>query len=332
MSYSTSGDYTAWKLGFVWEVDDELRFRGTASRDIRAPNLNELFAPAAVQPDNVQDLLTQTTQTVPSYRGGNPNLKAEIGETKTLGVVYRPDWLPGASLSVDSFDIVIANVLLEVKGDSTPSQTACYQSHGTSNYCSLQQRPLGFTNTSPANAVQAWFQYYINAAATKSYGTDIEANYSGTLFDHHFTLRNLITWQPHFLFLQQGVTNIDMGGAVAGLAVAATNPRLRVVSTQSVNITDDFRVDLTERGRSWLRLNGDTGLLTACCRVPAVIYMDMNLSYSLTDLSYWGYTLGDSQIFFNIQNLFDKDATPGSGVGYDDQIGRQFTLGIRLKL
>jgi outer membrane receptor protein involved in Fe transport len=331
MSYSTSGDYTAWKVGFAWEVNDELRIRGTASRDIRAPNLNELFAPAAAQPDNAQDRLTLTTNTVPSYRGGNPNLKAEIGETKTLGVVYRPDWLPGASLSVDAFDIVIANVLLEIKGDSVASQTACYQSGGSSNYCTLQTRPLGFTNTTSANAVTAWYQYYINAAATKSYGADIEADYTGTLFDHRFSLRNLITWQPHFLFLQQGVTNIDMGGAVAGLAVASTNPKLRVVSTQSLNLTDDLRLDVTERGRSWLKLNGDTGIVTACCRVPAIWYMDMNVSYALTDLSAWGYTLGDSQVFLNVQNLFDKDPAPGSGIGYDDPIGRQVTLGVRLR-
>ena len=332
MSYSTSGDYTAWKLGFVWEIDDELRLRGTASRDIRAPNLNELFAPLAIQPDNTMDRLTGLQPTVPGYRGGNPNLKAEIGETKTLGVVYKPDWLPGASLSVDAFDIVIANVLLEIKGDATASQTACYASGGPSLYCTLQTRPLGYTNTTPANVVQAWYQYYINAAATKSYGTDIEADYSGELFDHHFSLRNLVTWQPHFLFLQQGVTNIDMGGAVAGLAVAATNPRLRVVSTQSFNVTDDFRVDLTERGRSWLRLNGDTGVVVACCRVPAIIYADINFTYSLTDWSLWGYTPDQSEAFFNITNLFDKDPMPGSGTGYDDPIGRQFTVGVRLKI
>jgi outer membrane receptor protein involved in Fe transport len=332
MSYSTSGDYTAWKVGFAWEVNDEVRFRGTASRDIRAPNLNELFAPAAVQPDNVQDLLTHTTQTVPSYRGGNPNLKAEIGETKTLGVVYRPDWLPGASLSVDAFDIVIANVLLEVKGDSTPSQTACYASGGSSTYCTLQTRPLGFTNTTAANAVQAWYQYYINAAATKSYGTDIEADYAGEIAGHRFSWRNLVTWQPHFLFIQQGVTNIDMGGAVAGLAVAATNPRLRVVSTESFNVTDDLRIDLTERGRSWLRLNGDTGLLTACCRIPAIIYLDLNVAYSIEGWNVAGYTLGQSELFFNMSNMLDKDPAPGSGIGYDDPVGRSFLAGVRLRL
>jgi len=179
--------------------------------------------------------------------------------------------------------------------------------------------------------VTSWNQYYINAAATKSYGTDIEADYAGTIFDHRFSLRNLITWQPHFLFIQAGVPNIDMGGAVAGLAVAATNPRLRVVATQSLNITDDLRVDVTERGRSWLRLNGSTGVVVACCRVPAAIYMDLNLAYSLEDMNVAGYTLGQSEAFFNISNLFDKDPMPGSGIGYDDPIGRSFTAGLRIR-
>ena len=36
-----------WKAGLSWEIDDQLRLRGTISRDIRAPNLNELFLASA---------------------------------------------------------------------------------------------------------------------------------------------------------------------------------------------------------------------------------------------------------------------------------------------
>lgn len=42
--YSTSGVVTTWKVGGTYGIGD-LRIRGTRSRDIRAPNLNDLFAP-----------------------------------------------------------------------------------------------------------------------------------------------------------------------------------------------------------------------------------------------------------------------------------------------
>ena len=43
--YSVSGDAITWKIGLVWNVSDELLFRGSQSRDIRAPTLNNMFAP-----------------------------------------------------------------------------------------------------------------------------------------------------------------------------------------------------------------------------------------------------------------------------------------------
>ena len=42
--YSTSGQAKTWKLGAVFEPLDGVKFRGTVSRDIRAPSLFELFA------------------------------------------------------------------------------------------------------------------------------------------------------------------------------------------------------------------------------------------------------------------------------------------------
>jgi len=46
--YSTSGTVQTWKIGLVYNVIDELRFRGTTSVDIRAPTLNDMFQQAQV--------------------------------------------------------------------------------------------------------------------------------------------------------------------------------------------------------------------------------------------------------------------------------------------
>ncbi len=43
--YSTNGQVTTWKVGVNYEVNDQVRFRATRSRDIRAPNIQNLYTP-----------------------------------------------------------------------------------------------------------------------------------------------------------------------------------------------------------------------------------------------------------------------------------------------
>ena len=43
--YSTSGKANTWKVGATWAPIDDVRFRGTVSEAVRAPNISELFDP-----------------------------------------------------------------------------------------------------------------------------------------------------------------------------------------------------------------------------------------------------------------------------------------------
>ena len=336
-SYSTSGDYWTWKGGLDWRVNSSLRFRGTISRDIRAPTLNDLFAPAGIQATTAVDQLTGLQPTVPSYRAGNPNLVAEIGHTKTFGLVYEPSWLPRFSLTIDAFFIRVDNAIVEVKGEDSVIQQTCYASGGTSNYCTLQDRPLNYTDKSAANAVTAWRQYNINISSITTKGVDVEAAYRAEIFGKAFNFRGFLTWQPHTVYKQPGLSDVDMGGAAYGPSPLIASPSVRVTLTESVNLTDAFRVDLQQRYRNALRLTGDTGLTVACCKVAPVTYFDLNLSYRFKAIG------GDSELFFNIQNLLDKDpppsappgsTTPGAMGGWaigDDPLGRSFVGGVRFK-
>ena len=54
--YTTSGDVETWKVGMVWDTPlDGVRLRALQSRDVRAPNLAELFAGARVNNGSVTD-------------------------------------------------------------------------------------------------------------------------------------------------------------------------------------------------------------------------------------------------------------------------------------
>lgn len=85
--YSTSGIVTTWKVGLAWEVIDGLMSRTTRSRDIRAPNLIELFTPQTQSlPTDPRPTVARPTNNAGFVVGGNPNLTPEKSITQTVGV------------------------------------------------------------------------------------------------------------------------------------------------------------------------------------------------------------------------------------------------------
>lgn len=335
--YNTVGAYWTWKIGGDWKVSHELRFRGTISRDIRAPTLNDLFASTSVVPVGNQDLYPgNTTGTlVNSVNVSNPNLTAEIGKTWTAGVVYRPDFIRGFSLAVDYYNIKISNAITTVQGFQPSIQTGCYTG-GLSLYCSLIQRDAN-------NAVTAWYVKPINLSQIKTYGVDFEANYSGHLGNHALNLRGLAAWQPHIRYVQPGVYDVDQGGVAFGTNGLTASPSWRITGTASFNVTQAFRLDAIYRWRNAMKLWGDTN--------PAVVWasgqnhvapygqLGLNASWSFEAMS-----AGKGEFFVNVQNVFNAIPpvanAPGTSTGpggfggwamTDDPVGRYFTAGVRLK-
>jgi len=80
-----------YKYGGVWEPFDALRFRATKSRDIRAPNVSELFGPTTSASGILTDPARGGVQTNSQvFSGSNPNLQPERADTFTVGAVFQP--------------------------------------------------------------------------------------------------------------------------------------------------------------------------------------------------------------------------------------------------
>lgn len=333
--YNTSGKYLTWKAGVDWHVLDSLRFRATRSRDIRAPTLFDLFAPTSIVQVRPLDLLTNTTPTVPSIDESNHALKAEIGNTVTVGLVWKP--APRLSFALDAYRIRISDAITSVTGSTPGFQQACYASGGASPYCELQARPGSFTDTSAANAVTAWYVRNINVAEVETWGVDLEANYAGKLLDRPMSLRALVAWQPHVYYRQPGLVTVDQGGVGFGPGGLASTPAIRVSGFLRFKPTDSLTVDVMQRWRSAMKLSGDPTQVWVRNRMPSFATTAVTLSYEMETA--WG----EPQFFVNAENLFD--ATPpqgafsgngtraglrdGSAVG-DDPRGRYFSVGMRL--
>ena len=136
--YSTIGANTTWSAGGVWQVSDDLTFRGSYSRAVRAPNIGELFGAASQtflffdDPCDIDFIDNpafpnrrancealgvpvgfepeQETNT-PGTISGNPNLNEERATTFTAGGVFRPSFIPNFSISVDYWNIDLEDAI-----------------------------------------------------------------------------------------------------------------------------------------------------------------------------------------------------------------------------
>jgi len=337
--YNTSGSAVTYKAGLDWNFSKAFKLRGSYSRDIRAPNLNDLFQPLTITTGAFTDLLTGLSPTVPVYAGGNPNLKPEVGKTLSVGGVFKPEFIPGLSLSLDYFRITVTNAITNIQGTNPSIQAVCYASGGTSPYCALQTRPLGFTNTTAANAVTSFTSTVINISRVKTWGFDFETNYATHLFNNPLNLRFLATYQPHITYETPGVTTIDVGGVSFSSNALQASPKLRATAFVDYKI-DNVRIGISERYRSSLAFTGDPTQLVSSANTPAVAYTNLNLSFDVP-LKSGNY----AQFFFNVQNLFNRMPDPAAFLGAngnvgvfggyaqgDDPIGRFFSAGFRVKL
>ncbi len=103
--YSTSGTVYTWKIGGTWNTPlSGVRLRAVTSRDVRAPNLSELFAALiATNVPNFTNLFTNppTSVNITQSTLGNPNLTPEAARNTELGVVLsRPRLAAGLQLLV----------------------------------------------------------------------------------------------------------------------------------------------------------------------------------------------------------------------------------------
>jgi iron complex outermembrane recepter protein len=333
---------TTWKAGITWDILDSLTLRWARSRDIRAPNLFDLYTPVASTANTrVNDFLLPGAPTFSpiSESGGNPYLDPEISHTTTLGFVWRPT--PTFSLSIDAYDINIKDALASINGSTEAVQRACYTSGGSSPLCELQERPLGFTNTTAANAITKVYNRRINVAEQSTQGIDFESNWRTELLSRPFSLRTLLTYQPHLIYSQPPIKANDQAGVsfndTYGLQPA---PVWKATLFARYAINENLAVDLSERYRSSLDWSADPDRPNGVGGVSSVAYTNLNTSYTIRN------SFGQFYVYLNIQNLFNKAPPPSgnpnqqvnpgltsNGFAFgDDTVGRYYSLGVRARL
>lgn len=348
--YSTSGSVETWKVGLNYVPVSGVRFRGTISHDIRAPSLYEMFAGTQLNRSTATDTHTNTTNELELLSGGNPNLKPEIGDTKTFGVVLQPDFMPGFSASIDYWRLEITNGISAIDGLTVLNQ--CNLSGGTSPFCAQVTRPYPYSNTSPANFPTSVTVQSINLAREVTEGVDIEASQHIELADLDHTWPGSLDF--HLLASYVPTRTIQTLASQAPYQLAgaiqvtlqqfayAAYPKLPITLQVDYN-NGPLDVFVQERYISKLNRNWNPSQVFKDHIYDPVYYTDTTISYKLSGLEGPLAAFGNgSEIFLNINNLFDRKppvvpdiSSPGllfpTDMSVYDVVGRFYTAGIRFR-
>jgi outer membrane receptor protein involved in Fe transport len=346
-SYSTSGYVTTWKAGLNYAPIDDIRFRVTRSRDIRAPHNVELFAAGIFVGNLVNDPFRGGVPTnIQSETSGNPNLQPEKADTTGIGVVVQPSFLPGFQASADYFNIDIKDAIGTVGRQEVPDR--CFA--GETAFCQFlvfdANGILSIVKTQPTNFIKQ-----LNR------GMDFEASYRAPLdnvvsgWGGSLTLRAMAT--RYIKQLRDTGTGVGIINTIGSTVGAGAGVRKWKYTISAAYDFDAFRANLTARGFSSGVYNAANIECVTGCPVSTAANPTQNINY-LPGATYFDLTLryqflqsdsGEADIFFNVRNIMDKNpaivAQGPAGTAHStmpcsanlyDCLGRVFRAGIQFKM
>jgi outer membrane receptor protein involved in Fe transport len=340
--YSQGFSTNTYKGGLEWAPVRDLRLRASYQRAVRAPNILELFNPAAVvldgstdpcagviangqQPSASQAQCVYAGVSAAQYGhvapnaasqyngllGGNTSLTPETSDTYSAGFIFQPRFAPNLSLSVDYFNIKVKETIGPIGADTILAN--CVSSHDPV-YCSAIHRDAnGSLWRSPAGFVS---DTNVNFGSLGTRGVDIKANYrismasAGSLaLALEGTKQNDLTVQP----LTNGPSYSCTG--FYGAKCGAPSPSWRHV----FNATWSTPWDAMDIGVRWRYLGSAAAETTSTnpqlagtplpnySHIPSYSYVDLQASFAITKIV---------RLQLGVNNIADKDppiVVSGSG-------------------
>ena len=316
----------------------DIRFRATYNRAVRAPNIQELFAPQRVALDGSSDPcaghvitagaadagcrlqgLAVGANVAPNpasqYNGligGNPDLNPEVADTYTVGIVLQPSFIPHLAITVDWFDITLNSAIQGIGADTilqtcnaTLDPTFCGLVH-RDQFGSLWRTGAGFVS-----------DLSINIGSFKTRGIDVQASYSMELGGlGGFSASFVGTWLDT-LITDNGVSDPYDCVGFFGTQCGTPNPEWR--HTLHVSWTLPDGIGLAARWRYFSGVDLDllspnptlnfaggatpttaqlNALRPADFRIPSQSYFDLTLTARIGD--HYNFRLG-------VNNILDRD-------------------------
>ncbi|MGZ8349997.1 MAG: TonB-dependent receptor domain-containing protein [Allosphingosinicella sp.] len=315
-----------YKIGADLSIIRDLRIRGAYNRAVRAPNVQELFAPqrvvlngngdpcagaapsaslAACQAQGVSAAQYGGIAVNPAGQyngqiGGVPTLDPEIADTWTVGVVFQPSFLPRFALTIDYFDITIEDAIQNFGQDAILSTCVATLDPGL---CGLIRRDSSGSLWRTADGFVIDKVTNIGSFATS--GVDVGASYSMEFGSFGGVSLNFVgTWLDK-LETDNGISDVydcaGFYGPTCGVPAPEWRHQARLTWTHPDGMGASIRwryfggVDVENLNES-TTLNQDFAPFNES--LPDMNYIDLTLTARIGD--HYNFRLG-------VNNIFDKD-------------------------
>lgn len=236
VDHSIAGTESVWNAGLRWSIVQDFTVRYSRSRNFRAPNLTQLFAPTVVSqgtigidPCDAQRIDGGPNPTVRRANcqavfdalgvqldgfdstnesfvnalitsGGDPTLDNEISDTTSYGFIFQPRFAEGLTVIVDRIEIELEDGLSLFRPQDFLA--ACYDAPDfPADICGLS------TRDATSGEVITSVQRTLNAGSIRYRGENYNVNYNMNLGPGNLFLGVEAT---HTSLLEQSVTGSDL--------------------------------------------------------------------------------------------------------------------------
>ncbi|MEW6990681.1 TonB-dependent receptor [Colwelliaceae bacterium 6441] len=340
----TGGDFT-YKAAVNWAIFEEFRMRYTLSHAVRAPNIQEMFAPEQATGAQMLDPCSASRITSGplegnrlenclalgieegftssadfgsriELQGGNTDLSPESADTYTVGLVYTP--MDELSLAVDYWNVEINDAITTY--NPTFILNNCVDGQNLNeNFCDLINRnDAGHINNVRTSS--------INVAAFVASGVDVDANYSFDL-DSMGQLNLHLT--ATYLDERKFFNNVEDPSDRTSYAGQVGSPNVRALLNTVYsyeNLTAAWGINYIGSSKYNKQATNETYEDWFNNKVGAYVYHNLNVDYQVSS---------NISAYLGVDNLTDKKppALPNlnSGGLLYDGIGRKVYAGIRVK-
>jgi len=335
-NYSITGGVTTWKYGGTWDINDMVRLRGTRSQDIRAPNFTELSLLPTSSATTLNNPISNIGQRVSNIlTTGNPALQPEVAQNVTGGVVFQSmfPWLPGFRASADYYRIRIAGQIASVGAQDVINRCLVLK---LQDFCN--QITFSGTNINTTFGIQALHLFQVNLNSELQDGWDF--NISERVPIAYFGLPGVLDLSALGSYVdQQSTYQSQSDGSVikTNSTDTAGSPRWAWNANATYNV-DRITANLQLRyyspikyGTQYIgpddRAYSPTNPQSINRNIwPAAMTWNLHLAYDVIQEP----DGQDLQVYFNVDNLFDKDPPLiWFNVSTYDIVGRYFKIGIR---
>lgn len=354
--YSTGANTDTYKIEGEFAPIRDIAFRGGYNRAVRAPTVQDLFAPNRVALDGSTDpcagfvitaadlgcraqglnvgqfVAPNPAEQYNGFVGGNINLQPEVADTYTAGVVLTPTFLPGFSATIDYFNIEVNGAIQGIGADLIVQQ--CTDT-ADPFFCGLVNRDgSGSLWRSNAGFVVNLPQ---NIGSLKTSGVDINATYRTEIGDLGTLNFNFIGTYLDELSSNAGVPgspDVECVGLYGNLC-GTPNPEWR----HQARLGFDFRngIGTSVRWRYFdavvfdgLNANTQPGIRG----FDAVNYFDLALTFDAGDN--FNFRLGANNVFDKAPPVTGSQACPAGPCNGNvfaqvyDALGRYIYAGVTL--